>query len=85
MGRRYAGILGLLAFAMVLVHGVLNGGGAEATLLRACGSMAVMAVVGATIGGLAGWIVADSVRAQLIRQLSQSQQPEEARRSPPAN
>lgn len=71
MGRRYAGILGMLAFATVLFHGAMHDAGAEATLWRACGAMVVMAVVGATIGALAGWTVAEAIRSKLIRQLSQ--------------
>jgi hypothetical protein len=62
----------MLAFATVLVHGVMHDAGAEATLLRACGAMAVMSAVGAAVGSLAGWTVADAVRAKLVRQLSQT-------------
>ena len=79
MGRRYAGILGMLAFATVLVHGVTHDAGAEDTILRASGALAVMAAVGAAIGALAGWTVAEAVRAKLIRQLTQSHETDEAR------
>jgi hypothetical protein len=72
MGRRYAGILGMLAFATVVVHGVTHDAGAEATLWRACGAMLVMAALGAAIGALAGWTVAEAVRARLIRQISEA-------------
>jgi hypothetical protein len=73
MGRRYAGILGTLAFSTVLVHGVTHDAGAAETLLRASGALVVMAGVGAIIGALAGWTVAEAVRASLIRRLTQPQ------------
>jgi heme exporter protein D len=84
MGRRYAGILGLLAFATVLGHGVMHGGHAETTLPLACGLMFVFAAVGATVGSLAGWIVADAVRTKLILQLAESAS-DEKRRAQSAN
>jgi hypothetical protein len=84
MGRPYAGILGLVAFATVLGHGVLHGEQAGTTLPLACTALFVFAVVGATVGSLAGWIVADAVRTKLIRQLAESAS-DEKRRAPSAN
>jgi hypothetical protein len=85
MGRRYAGILGLLAFATVLCHDAMHGGGAETTLLAACGALFVFAAVGAIVGSLAAWIVADAVRSKLVRQLAESASEQHERRPPQAS
>jgi hypothetical protein len=64
MGRSYAGALGLLAFALVAVRGVLAGGGAEETLLAASAAMFAFAAVGYIVGNIAEHLVNESVRTQ---------------------
>ncbi len=65
MGRVYAGILGPLAMATVLLRSLRHGGGAETSLVTALASLAVFAAIGYMAGALAGWIVEQSVRSQL--------------------
>ena len=63
MGRSYAGILGPLAFATVVLRGLLAGNGAEGTLQTACLAMFAFAALGYVLGRAAALIVDDSVRA----------------------
>ena len=69
MGRRYAGILGALAFLTVVGRGLIDGGGAETTLRIAVTSLFVMAVVGVIVGRLAAWFVEESIRWQVRAEL----------------
>jgi hypothetical protein len=64
MGRAYAGILGPLAFGLVIARSLLGGWGVETTLLAASGSMFAMALVGYAVGELGDLFVRESVRSQ---------------------
>jgi hypothetical protein len=64
VGRSYAGILGLVAFAAAVARGVLHGAGTEATLGRASACLVAFMALGWVIGRLADWIVEESVKAQ---------------------
>jgi hypothetical protein len=64
MGRAYAGVLGPLACGVVLARGLVNGGGAEGTLLAATGGLFVFAAIGYLAGQTAEMLVRDSVRSQ---------------------
>jgi hypothetical protein len=70
VARLYAGILGLLAFLTSLIRGIVHGSGAESTLGSACLCMALFAVVGVALGGVARWIVEDSVNSRLAAELA---------------
>ncbi len=70
MARLYAGILGLLAFLTNLIRGMVHGYGAESTLWSACLGMALFAVVGVILGGIARWIVEDSVNSRIAAELA---------------
>ena len=65
MGRHYAGILGLLAFHTIVMRGLVHGAGVESTLIAAAFHLFLFAFVGYIVGQLAGWLVLDSVRANL--------------------
>jgi hypothetical protein len=64
MGRAYAGILGLLAFALLAARGVTAGAGVEGTLLAASGGMFAFAAFGYLAGQTADFLIRDSVRTQ---------------------
>jgi hypothetical protein len=64
MGRAYAGILGLLAFALSIARGVATGSGVEGTFLAASGALFVFAAIGYIAGQTADYLVNDSVRTQ---------------------
>ena len=70
MGRSYAGVLGPLAFATVLVRGMARDGGIQGTIWQAVIGLFAFAIVGAVLGQLAGWIVDDSVRARLAAEMA---------------
>jgi biotin transporter BioY len=70
VGPSYAGVLGPVAFATVLAHGVLHGGGAEATLGRAAGFLLAFGALGYVIGRVAGFVVEESVRTKLVAQMT---------------
>ena len=65
MGRHYAGILAAIAFVTIVIRGLIAGNGVESTMHAAVLTLVCFSVVGYVIGRLAGWIVLDSVRAQL--------------------
>jgi len=65
MARRFAGILGLIAFAIVVVRGLLHAAPPQATLQTACLCLFVFAAVGALLGRVAETTVEESVRYQL--------------------
>ncbi len=76
MGGSYAGILGPIAFLTALARGWLNAESVEAILLVAWLNLLVFAAVGYVIGRIAGWIVEDSVRAEITAELeAQEAQP----------
>ena len=77
MGRAYAGILGPLAFGTVVARGLVQGSSVESTLEMACICLFVFAVIGWLVGGVAGQIVDDSVRARFASE-QKAQQAETA-------
>ena len=64
MGRTYAGILGPLAFALVLARSIVQGGGWEQTLLAASGALFAFAAAGYLAGQTAEFLVRDTVKSQ---------------------
>jgi len=64
MGRSYAGILGPLAFALVVARGAVAGWPLEPTLLSASVAVFFFAAIGYLAGQTAEFLVNQSVRAQ---------------------
>lgn len=64
MGRTYAGVLGLLAFGLILARGLLKGSDAEACLAAACGGLFGFAAVGLVAGTLADRFTSEAVKAK---------------------
>lgn len=69
MGRSYAGVLGPLAFATVLIRGALQAGGSESTLGTACLALWMFSAIGYVTGRIAEWIVEDSVTTKVSAEL----------------
>ncbi len=78
VGRTYAGVLGSLAFTAVAARGLVHGGTPDSVLPIACGWMFGFALLGFIAGELAGWIVEESVRANLVRAAAARQQADAA-------
>jgi hypothetical protein len=70
VARSYGGILGLLAFATVIVRGCLHGGGADGTLLAAWLGLLIAYPLGCVVGMLADWIVLESIRGKLAAEIA---------------
>lgn len=81
MARSYGGVLGLLAFAIVLTRGCVHGGGAESTLLAASLGLLMAYPVGCLIGTLADWIVLESIRGKLAAEFAAREAKDSASRS----
>jgi hypothetical protein len=70
VGRTYAGVLGCLAFATVVLHAAIHQAGIEATVLRAVGAMMGFGVLGFMLGSVAENVVEESVRAKMAQELA---------------
>ena len=70
MARSYGGVLGLLAFAMVIARGCVHGGGAESTLFSAWLGLLAAYPLGCVVGMLADWIVLESIRSKLAAEIA---------------
>lgn len=64
MGRKYAGILGWLAFALTLARGLVSGRLEPGLLWQAVAAMFGLAAVGWLAGTLAESLVSESVRVR---------------------
>lgn len=73
MGRAYAGILGTIAFATIVVRALVARGGVEDALWMATLALISGAAVGFICGAIAELFVRDSVRAIIADQLQQVQ------------
>lgn len=69
MGPSYAGILGSLAFVIVILRGALHGYAAEGTIKLSILMMFVFAAIGYIVGRVASNTVRDSIRARVTREI----------------
>ena len=69
MGPSYAGILGTLAYVIVILRGVLQGYAVEGTIKLSILLLFVFAAIGYVIGKIAESTVEDSIQVQLQREL----------------
>ena len=70
MARRFAALLGLIAFTAIALRGVVVGRGAEAVICDAIGVMFMFAIVGAVAGWIADMIVAEAAGSKSSERLS---------------
>jgi hypothetical protein len=80
MAHSYAGILGIMAFATVLLQGLLHGAAADATLASALTCLLAFAAWGFVAGQIAASTVSQSVRARVWEELRARKEKEEAAR-----
>ena len=69
MGPSYAGILGTLAYVIVILRGVLQGYAVEGTIKLSILLLFVFAAIGYVIGKIAESTIEDSIQVQLQRDL----------------
>ena len=81
MGRSYAGILGSLAFATVIVRGLLAGADVIGTIKTASAALFVFAAVGYVAGRIAAAVVRDSVHAKYQALANANQESEHSTRA----
>ncbi len=72
MARTYAGVLGLLAFAVVMFRSVVNDGPMAATVGQAIVSMLAFTLVGLLLGRVGQFVVDDGVRGELALAMQES-------------
>jgi hypothetical protein len=70
VGRVYAGILGPLAFVIVIARAVIKAFGTSQTLLTATICLFAFAAVGYVVGSIAQQVVEDSVREKVELELA---------------
>ena len=70
MGRKYAGILGLIAFSAAALRGLVHHNSVDSTMATACLALLAFAAAGFVLGGLADWIVIDSVQMTVAAELA---------------
>ena len=69
MGPSYAGILGTLAYVIVILRGVLQGYAVEGTIKLSILLLFVFVAIGYVIGKIAESTIEDSIQVQLQREL----------------
>jgi len=69
MGRTYAGILGPLAFTVILARSLIGGGSLDATLMFATACLFLFAALGYVAGSIAEAIVLEAVKARFDKEL----------------
>jgi len=82
MGPTYAGILGALAFVLVILRGLISGSSATSVLPVALGGLFGFALIGYVAGRLAEQSVIESVKLRFEQELSLERQ--EVKQSPDA-
>jgi hypothetical protein len=73
MGRTYAGVLGLIAFATIVARGVIHQSGASATFPAAAGMMFVFAGIGYVLGTIAERAIASDLKARFQEEMTRLQ------------
>jgi len=74
MGRTYAGILGPLAFSIVVARSLLGGGGVETTIVLASVCLFVFAGIGYVVGQIADGIVFQAVKVKFDEELKEREE-----------
>lgn len=70
MGRQFGAALGLIAFGVSIIRGILYGVSAEATLLQACVSLFGYSLLGFGIGLASQWMVREFVEKAFYDKLA---------------
>lgn len=71
LGKLLAGILGLLAFGLCIIGGLMTGARAEVAITRGLQAMILFAVLGAVVGWAAEAVIRDQVRKEASQALEE--------------
>ncbi len=77
MARKYAAVMALLAITVVLLRGLKDGAGCDATLTTGLIWMAVFAAMGMLLGTIAETTIVQSVQSRLEAELAAIEKPTE--------
>ena len=69
MGRTYAGLLGPVAFGVIVAQSVLGGESAESTLIAASLALFTFAAIGYVIGSIADRTIVEAIESRFHEQL----------------
>ena len=67
MARRFAALLGLIAFTAITLRGIVIGREAEAAICDAIGVMFMFVIVGAVAGWIADMIVTEAAAVNQVK------------------
>ena len=70
LARSFAGVMGFLGMATILLRAIKNGSDLGGTVGQAVAWMLVLALVGALVGAIAEWTVVDSVQSKIETELA---------------
>jgi hypothetical protein len=73
MGRSYAGILGLVAFATCVARGVIAQNGASAIFPLAAASLFLFAGLGYVLGSIAEQAIASDLKGRMAEEMARLQ------------
>ncbi len=73
LARQFAVFLGVLAFTMTQVRAMVNGFEFTANLWQGLAAMATLAALGGVLGGIAEWMLGDSLRMELAAAMAEKQ------------
>ena len=69
MGRMYAGVLGPVAFTIIMARSLVDAGGVETTLKVATLCLFAFAAIGYVAGRIADLMVIETVRARINEEI----------------
>ncbi|MBM4001750.1 MAG: hypothetical protein FJ295_00475 [Planctomycetes bacterium] len=73
VAKKYAGILGIVAFLTMLTRGAMHDAGLEGTVMTSCGGAIVFAALGFLLGLAAESIVTDAVRRRFVEEMNRAE------------
>lgn len=73
LARQFAVFLGVLAFTVTQVRAMVNGFDFAANLWQGLAAMAILAAIGGVLGGIAEWILGDSLQLELAAAMAEKQ------------
>lgn len=70
MARSYAAIMALLGMLVILLRGIKDGAGFDATIMAGLAWMALLGAIGMIVGAIAESTIVESVRTRIETELA---------------